>query len=102
MRSRGIQAGDLVQVVHDCCGSYVGLIYTVRSLIFVADSASLNCQYCGWHGKELLAAWNNDTWPARPAIAPAVWLRKFEPPAESISEINRLWEPRRETIKVPR
>ena len=93
MRSRGIKAGDVVAVVHDCCGHYLGLVYTVGSLTYVSDPATLNCMYCGWHAEELLAAWNADRPTARPAIAPVAWLRKLEPPAESADEIARLYQP---------
>lgn len=100
MRSRGIQAGDIVQVVRDCCGRYLGLVFTVEKLEYIR--VPLHCQHCGWkHEGELLVAWIKDRLPLM-MISPAAWLKRFEPPAESIAEINRLWEPKRETIKVPR
>jgi hypothetical protein len=102
MRSRGIKAGDMVQVVRDCCGAYLGLVFTVQRLSYVAAHESVHCPHCKWHAIEILLAFNTIEDLSRPRCAPVSWLRKFEPPAESIAEINRLWEPKRETIKVPR
>jgi hypothetical protein len=102
MRSRGIQAGDVVQVVKDCCGHYVGLVYTVRAVEFVGGPVrDVLCGHCGWRAADLAIAWAAEPPPRTLYVAPVAWLRKFAPPAESVEEINRLWEPKRETLKVP-
>ena len=101
MRSRGIQAGDVVQVVRDCCGVYLGTVYIVRTIEFISEPVFLHCAHCRYAMTATLAVWGAKDDHTRMRVAPIAWLRKLEPPAESIEEINRLWEPRRETIKVP-
>jgi len=46
MRSRGIQAGDVVQVVRDCCGAYVGKVFTVRTIEWIHESTYAHCGFC--------------------------------------------------------
>jgi len=101
MRSRGIQAGDVVQVVRDCCGRYVGLVYTVQVIEFIGERG-LHCTVCRWKQGNVLVAYARQPKVMQLQVAPVAWLRKFDPPAESIEEINRLWEPERETLKVLR
>jgi hypothetical protein len=103
MRSRDLKAGDVVVVTRDCCSHYLGLVFTIEAIEYIAPPRALHCQHCGWASLEdhALVAWTKDGAP-KMVVAPVAWLRRLDPPAESVEEINRLWEPKRDLIKVPR
>ena len=92
MRSRGIQAGDVVQVVrwpHEHSDGQLGHVFTVLAIVPMA--------HCGVCGIEIGPCASREPFVA----LPLAWLKRLDPPAESIEDINRLWEPERETLKIP-
>ena len=104
MRARGIKAGDIVQVVRDCCGQYLGAVYRVASIEFISDPRTLRCRACGFEAEGLLTAWNEAGTERLPALAPVAWLRRFEPLAEPAAETDRIYRasPVPETVVIAR
>ena len=94
MRARGIKAGDVVQVIRDCCGTYVGMVYVVRTIEFLAEPTFVHCAHCGWGASTVTVAHNDRASRSLPALAPVAWLKRFEPPAEPASEVERLYRPK--------
>lgn len=90
-----IARGDVVQVVKDCCGKYVGMIFTVGHVSFLGCGHELRCNLCLRAATNLFIV-NNRDWVDGATIRsyPRDWVKKIEPPAESIEEINRLFLPK--------
>lgn len=77
MTERAIKVGDLVQVVHSCCGAFVGTIATVRGF---KDPAPAPCQDCGRSAASLVRAeFDRSTFPL---TAPVAWLKRIPPLSE--------------------
>lgn len=74
--SEEICAGDLVMVIKDCCGIYLGLIRKVRK-VFHHPSECV-CGTCSFSVSNLVLA--EFEMAARLHIAPVMWLKKINPP----------------------
>ena len=75
-----IKPGDLVMVVRDCCGHWVGQVFTVGPI----DSRWSYCPHCSAQIFYQAIAFNGDAVPGIPGIAcaPTAWLRRLLPPGE--------------------
>ncbi len=84
-----IQVGDLVQVVHSCCGVFVGAIATVSGF---AEPATHPCIDCGRVASGLVRAkFDRNTFPK---ACPVAWLKRI-PPLEEL-EGTKTDEPMKE------
>lgn len=73
--SEPIKVGDLVQVVHSCCGKQAehGLFGAIRSVVSLHRDAT-RCQFCDWHATNVdFADLEGDDY------APVSWLKRIPP-----------------------
>ena len=74
-----IAPGDLVQIVRDCCGIYVGQTFFVARMM----GASLHrCQTCGYKSEQALVYTGQPQNGFNACYVPLAWLKKFPPLAE--------------------
>jgi len=98
-----IGPGDVVEVVRDCCGSYVGAVFTVGHVESMSPMwyARCNCCYHLMSGLDMACSAPGEiVMGYERFLVPIPWLRKLEPPKESIDEINRLWHPNPEEVEA--
>lgn len=75
--SEPIKVGDLVMVVRDCCGKYLGEIFTAQDLPSRADHAF--CDFCKLdHSAPFFANYGGSHRGARPLP----WLKRIPPLSE--------------------
>ena len=73
-----IQVGDLVQIVHSCCGEFIG---TVATVISFKEPATGPCATCGEKASGLIRAkFDREKFPL---TAPVAWLKRI-PPIEEL------------------
>jgi hypothetical protein len=75
---RPIQVGDLVQVVRDCCGHWLGSVFTVGSF---TNAVKVECNFCppGYPTQTVVAIRSGR---ARMYCCPLPWLKRIPPLSE--------------------
>ena len=74
-----IVPGDLVVVVRDCCGAYLGCVFTVGEII---HPPAVDCNHCNALIHQTQCAINADYREgSRVYCQPTSWLLKIDPPA---------------------
>jgi hypothetical protein len=84
-----IKAGDLVMVVHSCCGDQGGIVFTVGSLY---ERASWTCDACKHREKAIQAATSATQANGRLCHWPIAWLKRIDPlsdPEEAQTKVER-------------
>lgn len=74
-----IKVGDLVYVYKDCCGLYLGFVFTVYEIIPLRKGDTISCTFCSYRREEagLLLALPN--YRRAFTFVPVEWLKKFRP-----------------------
>lgn len=82
----GIAAGDMVMVVRDCCGRYLGQVFRVQE---VHPESAWICGGCNGRGVNPTAIHPNCPQPELGPVYPLPWLRKLPPLDEPEHEVRK-------------
>jgi hypothetical protein len=87
--SEPIKAGDLVVVVHDCCGHWLGKVFTVRNV--GRESDLLECGVCAFKSENYSDLAFNAHWSRKGQVwcAPTSWLKRIPPLSELEGEKHK-------------